>query len=74
MKLWWSTNLYWLTLITYSAIYLFSYRYDDGSHINPLVAIFILIAISVMIAEFQFAWYMWLTQKTYKSRRKKTLK
>lgn len=70
MKLWWSANLYWLALITYSAIYLFSYRYDNGDCINPLVVTFILIAISVMIGEFQFAWYMWVAQKTYKPRKK----
>ncbi len=49
---------------------LFSYRYDDGSYINPFVVVFLLIAVCVMIGEFQFAWYMWVAQKTYKPRKK----
>ena len=71
MKLWWSANLYWFTLIAYLNIFLFSYRYDDGSYINPFVVVFLLIAVCVMIVEFQFTWYMWVAQKTYKPRKRK---
>ena len=72
MRLWWAANIYWLTLIAYSSFYLSSYRYEDGRGINPLAIISIIIAISVMIAEFQFAWYMWAAEKTYKPRKNKS--
>lgn len=71
MRLWWAANIYWLTSIAYTNFYLFSYRYEDGSYINPFVIVFILIAICVMIAEFQFAWYMWVAEKTYKPKKRK---
>lgn len=71
MKLWWAANIYWLTLIAYLSVQLLNYRYEDGNSINPLAIVSIIIAICVMIAEFQFAWYMWAAEKTYKSRKEK---
>ncbi|KRL78745.1 hypothetical protein [Lactobacillus delbrueckii] len=38
---------------------------------NPFVVTFLLLAICIMVGEFQFAWYMWLAKKTYKPRKRK---
>ncbi|MGZ1303143.1 hypothetical protein ACXO8U_09280 [Lactobacillus delbrueckii subsp. bulgaricus] len=50
---------------------MFNFHYADGSNINPFVVTFLLLAICIMVGEFQFAWYMWLATKTYKPRKRK---
>ncbi|MFV4929600.1 hypothetical protein [Lactobacillus delbrueckii] len=50
---------------------MFNFHYADGSGINPFVVTFLLLAICIMVGEFQFAWYMCLAKKTYKPRKRK---
>ncbi|WP_231545210.1 hypothetical protein [Lactobacillus delbrueckii] len=50
---------------------MFNFHYADGSSINPFVTTFLLLAICIMVGEFQFVWYMWLAKKTYKPRKRK---
>jgi hypothetical protein len=45
---------------------MFNFHYADGSSINPFVVTFLLLAICIMVGEFQFAWYMWLENKNKK--------
>ena len=71
MKIWWFANFYWFSLLIYLNVFMFNFHYADGSSINPFVVTFLLLAICIMIGEFQFAWYMWLAKKTYKSRKRK---
>ncbi|WP_308443683.1 hypothetical protein [Lactobacillus delbrueckii] len=66
MKIWWFANFYWFSLLIYLNVFMFNFHYADGSSINPFVVTFLLLAICIMVGEFQFAWYMWLAKKTYK--------
>lgn len=73
MKIWWFANFYWFSLLIYLNVFMFNFHYADGSSINPFVTTSPLLAICIMVGEFQFAWYMWLAKKTYKPRKcKKT--
>ncbi|WP_260266647.1 hypothetical protein, partial [Lactobacillus delbrueckii] len=71
MKIWWFANFYWFSLLIYLNVFMFNFHYADGSSINPFVVTFLLLAICIMVGEFQFAWYMWLAKKTYKPRKRK---
>ena len=63
MKIWWFANFYWFSLLIYLNVFMFNFHYADGSSINPFVVTFLLLAICIMVGEFQFAWYMWLATK-----------
>ncbi|WP_259686074.1 hypothetical protein, partial [Lactobacillus delbrueckii] len=64
MKIWWFANFYWFSLLIYLNVFMFNFHYADGSSINPFVTTFLLLAICIMVGEFQFVWYMWLAKKT----------
>lgn len=76
MKKWWIANAYWLIMVAFLAYQLFTYRAEDGSMINGAAATIVLVSVVTLISEFQFAWYMWLTGKTFifKRRHKRNLK
>ena len=71
MKIWWFANFYWFSLLIYLNVFTFNFHYADGSSSNPFVVTFLLLAICIMVGEFQFAWYMCLAKRTYKPRKRK---
>ncbi|WP_297818201.1 DUF3923 family protein [uncultured Lactobacillus sp.] len=69
MKLWWSANLYWLILLTWGSFKLGNYNFDTselGEDLSRALIAVVVIAAALMIAEFQWAWYYWLTNHNKK--------
>lgn len=66
MKSWWIANIYWTVFITY-----FSYKLNThdfataalGNDVTGALVNFVMICFSVMVIEFQVAWYMYLKFK-----------
>ena len=56
-------------LLIYLNVFMFNSHYADGSSINPFVVTFLLLAICIMVGEFN----MWLAKKTYKPRKRKKI-
>ena len=51
MKIWWFANL--LVQFDYLNVFMFNFHYADSSSINPFVVTFLLLAICIMVGEFQ---------------------
>ena len=62
-KLWWGANIYWIILLIFGGIKLFTYNFDTselGETASYALVLMVLICASVLIIELQFAWGMWL--------------
>lgn len=72
MKKWWLANIFWLALLICGGYQLYSYPFEPDPILstNAVIAIVLLSAL-VMIAQFQFAWLMWLRGKKKDERAKK---
>ena len=55
-KLWWGANIYWVILLIYGGIKLFTYNFDT-SELGETASYALII---MVLIEFQAAWGMWL--------------
>lgn len=63
MKLWWAANIYWITCVAYFSYQLHVFDFDTsglGEGPSRALIAFVMICASVMILEFQLAWFMYL--------------
>lgn len=68
MRFWWITNIYWTVFITYFSYKLNTYAFDTsalGDGVSGALINFVMICASLMIIEFQAAWYMYLKTKKH---------
>lgn len=74
MKFWWIANIYWIACISYFSYKLNEYDFDTsvlGDDTSNALIAFVMICASLMVIEFQAAWYLYLKFKKRDQRHKK---